>query len=205
MAQFDIYVDTYSSDVVTGPSNPTVASLPKFVQGDTISLRIYLLARTTGGNISSTPYTIISTAGIALKVALGPKDGTAGSTLLTQQFTWTPDASQQYFAATLPLNTAGITAAIGSANSVSTWFEIEMTQGGFPTTVLQKQADIQAEVIETGVIATPPGQTAISAEEAYAVFLKRENTGFFLKNENTGHRVFVYLGDDDAVHMDPVA
>jgi hypothetical protein len=205
MAQFDLYVDTYSGDPVAGPGNPSVVPLPKFIQGDTISLRIYLLARlTTFTNPLGPYYSIVNNSTLSIKVALGPKDGTAGSTLYTQQFTWVAGGGNTYFEANLPLNTAAITSLIGGATAAAAWFEIEYTQGGFPTTVLQKAVQIEAEVIETGTITVPPGLTAMTAEEANAIFLKRTNTGFFLLNETTGHKVFVYLGDDDAVHMDPV-
>jgi len=203
MAQFDLYIDTVSGELVTGPSNSTPALLPRLTQGDTISLRNYLLARTTTFPLSN-PYSIINNAALSLKAALGPKNGTAGSTLYTQQFTWSKDATNSYFFADFPLNTAAIATLLGSNPTATAWFEIEYTQGGFPTTVYQKEVTIHAEVIETGTITEPPGQTAISAEEAHATFLKRENTGFILLNEVTGRRAFVYLADDDTLHCDPI-
>lgn len=204
MAQFDLYVDTYSGELVQGVANPTITQLPRLTQGDTISFRVYLLARTTTYPLA-TPYTVVNNAALTLKMGIGPKTGTAGSTLYTQQFTWAKDAQNQYFFADLPLNTAGITSLIGAAETGSAFFEIEYTQNGFPTTVLQKAVTLQAEVIETGTITTPPGQTAMTVEEANALFLKRTNSGFYLLNETTGLKVFVYLHDDGTVHMDPVA
>lgn len=205
MAQFDIYIDTVSGETVTGPSNPASAPLPRFTQGDTMSLRIYLLARTTTYPLS-TPFNIINNAALSLKVAIGPKDGSAGSTLYTQQFTWAKDASNQYFFADLALNTAAIATLLGSAAQVtSPWFEVEYTQNGFPTTVLSKQITLNAEVIETGTISAPAGQTAASVEYVNATFLKNENNGFVLANPNTGQKRFVYLGDDGVVHFDPIA
>lgn len=203
MAQFDLYIDTVSGDLVTGPANPAAATMPRLTQGDTISLRVYLLARTTTYPLS-TPFTIINNATLSLKAALGPKNGSAGSTLYTQQFTWTADATNQYFYADFPLNTAGIGTLLGSAATAPAWFEIEYTQNGFPTTVHQKEVTIHAEVIETGALTAPPGLTAISAEEVNANFLKRENSGFYLTNAVTGKKMFVYLGDDDALHAELV-
>lgn len=204
MAQYDFYVDIISGTLVTGPSNTAAAAFPKLVQGDTISLRIYLLARTpTYPN--STPYTVIDSSSFSMKVALGPKDGTAGSTLYTQQFTWVPDAAHQYNAANLPLNTAGITSLIGSATSGSAWFEIEISQGGFPTTVFQRQVTIEAEVIETGVITVPPGATGITAEEVNGQFVKNVNTGFIIQcATDATKKVFVYVDAAGTLHMDPI-
>ena len=203
MAQFDIYVDTYSGDTVKGPSDAGSAQLPQFIQGDTISLRIYLLARTPTWPISS-PYTVINISALSLKVGIGPKDGNAGSTLLTQQFTWSKDPTNSYFFADLPLNTANIASAIGSGSSALTWFEIEYTQNGFPTTVLQRQISLQAEVIETGVVTVPPGATAITAEDVSATYLKKDNTGFTLTSPDGSKKAFVWLGNDGAFHCDPL-
>jgi hypothetical protein len=203
MAQFDLYIDTTSGDLVAGAANPAPASLPRLYQGDTISLRIYLLARTTTYP-QVTPYSVINNSNLSLKVALGPKNGTPGSTLLTQQFTWQKDAANQYFYADLPLNTAAINSAIGAAESATAWFEVEYTQNSYPTTVFQQSVTIHAEVIETGSVVTPPGETALSAEVANATFLKPENYGFTLMNPNTGQKVFVYLGNDGQVKFDPI-
>jgi hypothetical protein len=204
MAQFNLYVDTYSGELVSGIANTTVTTLPRMTQGDTISLRIYLLERTATYPLSN-PYAVINNASLSLKVAIGPKTGTAGSALYTQQFTWAKDATNSYFYADLPLNTAGITTLIGAAESGIAWFEIEYTQGGYPTTALSKTLTIHAEVIETGTITVPPGQTAMTVEEADGRFLKNENTGFTLVNQTTGAKVFAYLHDDGTVHFDPIA
>lgn len=203
MAQLDLYIDTYSRKLVSGVSNLNPGSLPGFTQGDTISLRIYLLARTTTYP-QGTAYQIINNADLSLKVALGPKNGTSGSTLYTQQYTWTPDSQNQYFYANLPLNTAAIESLIGTAESARAWFEVEYTQGGLPTTVYQEEVTIQAEVIEAASLVTPAGENPISLETAKAMFIGHETTGFVLKNVATGQKVQVYLADDGEVHFDPI-
>lgn len=204
MAQHILYVDTASGEFVSGPSNTAVAELPRLVQGDTANFRIYLLQRSTTYPLSS-PYTILSTAGLALKVALGPKDGTAGSTLYAQQFVWSTDAGNQYFYASLALNTAGIGTLLGSAASASAWLEIEMSEGGLPTTVLQKQVTVHAEVIDSAVVSVPAGLTAMSAEEANAIFLKREVPGAITLVSPSGlKKVALYVDDDGVFHADPL-
>jgi hypothetical protein len=204
MAQFDLYIDTVTGGLVSGPANPAPATLPRLTQGDTISLRIYLLARTTTYPLSN-PFAIINNANLSLKGAIGPKDGTAGSTLYTQQFTWTKDAANQYFSGDLPLNTAGITSLLGANPTANAFLEFEYTQNGFPTTVYQEQVTIHAEVIETGVITVPAGQTALSVEEANATFLKPENNGFTLVNPATGQRMAVYLGNDNSLKAELIS
>ncbi len=205
MAQaINLYVDTLSGDLVTGTANTTAAPLPRFIQGDTITLNIYLLQRTQTYPFTS-PFSIISNANLSLKVALGPKTGTPGSTLYTQQFTWSKDANNQYFYASLPLNTAAISTLIGAAESATAWFEIEYTEAGFPTTVLSKNVTIDAEVIETGTVTVPAGLTAMSAEEANATFLKRQVQGTIeLVSPDGTKKCAMYYGDDGAMHFDPI-
>lgn len=203
MAQFNLYIDTNSGESVRGPTNSGQAPLPRFVQGDTISFRIWLLERTTSYPLGANPYGIINNADLSLKVALGPKNGTPGSTLYTQQFTWAKDANNQYFYANIALNTAAINLLIGNGESASAWFEVEYTQNGFPATVFQQSVTIHAEVIETGSVTVPEGATAMTAEEANATFLKRTNSGFYIENATTGHKVFVYLDDNDQVQFSP--
>lgn len=204
MARLDLYIDTYSRSLVVGPNNPANFTFPAIFQGDTISLRIYLLERTPTYPLT-TPYTIATNTDLSLKVGIGPKNGTGGSSLYTQQFTWSKDGQNQYFYADLPLNTSGINTLIGAAESASAWFEVEYTQNGYPTTVFQQQVTLHAEVIETGTIEVPPGETALSVEVANNLFVKTENEGFILRNPNTNARAFVYLGDDGALHCDPIA
>lgn len=204
MANFDLYIDVVANEIVLGSSNTQTAAFPRLVQGDTISLRIYLLARNSTWP-QTNPYNIINNSALSLKVALGPKNGTAGSTLYTQQFTWARDATSSYFYADFPLNTAAIGTLIGSAESAAAWFEVEYTQNGFPTTVLQKSVNIQAEVIETGTITVPPGLTAMSAEEANSKFLQRKISGaFYLEDiNNAGTYIAIYC-EDGALKAEPV-
>ncbi len=200
----DLYIDTVSGESVVGPANGTSAPLPRFIQGDTITINIYLLERTTTFPIQ-TPYTIKSNATLSLKVALGPKDGSAGSSLYASQFTWARDAANTYFTATFALNTAAIATLLGSAASATAWFEIEYTDNLYPTTVLQKEVTIQAEVIETAATSVPAGATAMTAEEANAIFLKRTISGVvILQNDSTGKQIALYVGDDGGFHADPI-
>ncbi len=204
MAWTTLYIDTYSGDLVVGPSNNTAAPMPRFTQGDTMALRICLLARTTTYPASN-PFSVINNSALSLRVAIGPKTGTAGSTLYTQQYTWDRDSNNQFFTGTLSLNTAAIASAIGSAESVRAWFEVEMTEGGYRTTVLQKQIDIHAEVIEEAAVVTPAGATVITAEEANATFLKNENKGFVLVcPDDDSIKAYVWLDSTGALQVSPI-
>ena len=204
MAQFKLYIDTDSGELVANAASTKAGLMPRFTQGDTMSLRIYLLARSATWPDAS-PYDVVNNAALTLNVALGPKNGTSGSVLYTQQFTWSKDGQNQYFYADFPLNTAGISSLINTAESAQAWFEVEYVQNGVPTTVLQKSVTVNGEVIETTSLTVPAGQEAATLAYVNATFLKADNNGFVMTNPTTGGKVQVYLGDDGTVHFDPIA
>lgn len=204
MALFDIFIDVDAQEVVRGFADSSVTSLPRMVQGDTPTLKLWPLKRTVTFNGGTTPYSYMGVAGLSFEVAIGTRVGNS-STLYTQQFVWTADANNQSVSATLPLNTAGIDGIIGNNSSAPAWFEVKYLSAGFPTTILDKQIDLQAAVIKAGALVVPPGATAMTAEEANAAFLKRIIHGaFILQNDNTGKQIACYLGDDGAFHADPI-
>jgi hypothetical protein len=203
MAQFDIFIDTNTQQTVRGFADSTPQPLPALVQGDTPTLRIYLLVRTAAFQ-GPTPYAYLGTAGISLEVAIGDRIGNT-TNLYTQQFTWVADALAQGFVAQLPLNTAAITTLIGANSQGPAWFEVKYLSAGFPTTVLDVAVNVQAAVIKAGALVIPPGATAMTAEEANAAFLKRAISGVVIwKNDATGKQVAQYVGDDGTMHFDPV-
>lgn len=204
MAQFDIYIDTVSGEAVAGFSSTEIASLPPFVQGDTISLRIFLLARTSTYPVV-TPYSYISPAGLTLQAALGAKVGNA-TTYYATQFTWTADTVNNCFTAQLALNTTEITNLLSSSATASAYFEVKYIAGGLPTTVMEKAVTINAAVIKGGGTTPIPGQTPVSAEYCNATFLTRSVSGaIILTNPTTGGKMAIYLGDDGAFHAEPVS
>lgn len=200
-AKIELYIDTYSGELVSGTDNRRAATLPKFVYGDDLTFWIYQLERTTtypdaGG------YAVVNNAAHTLKMALGSK---ATGALVTQQYTWTPDAQNQYFYATLPMDTAAILALLNSTAQVQSWFEIKRIQGGRPTTILQKEVILNASVILPSSVTVPANERPLSLEYGEAAYLKAENTGCVIVNPNTGAKVQMYLGDDGVVHFDPIA
>lgn len=175
------------------------------VQGDVLSLRIYLLSR-NGGQFGPSPYSIINNAGLSLRAGIGPKNGTPGSALYTSQFTWTVDAANTYFEGDFPLNTTGIATAIGAGESADLWFELELTNStGFPWTVLQKKVPVQAEVIEGASVDVPAGQTAITVQDADARYLKRTNLkAIYLEDINNAGQYIVLYNENGTLISAPV-
>jgi hypothetical protein len=166
-----LYIDVDRGEPVASASDPSIATLPKWVQQDTVPLRITLLSnfsRATGR------YTPLPTAGLTLEVALGVKIGNA-SLLFSQQFSWSEsdDLADPYFEGSLPMNTPAIATLLGSGAQASAWFEVKMLDGGLPRTVLLKPVTIHAAVIKDGALEAAADPTPISAETCLALFLQR--------------------------------
>src|SRR5882724_8142602 len=205
MASFDLYVDVQGNQLVMGPTNPQAAPVPPLVQGDTLTLRIYLLARANGFPLATPAFTILNNAGLTLQLALGDKVGNATNYYATQ-FVWAADAANQYFTAQLALNTANITALLGASDSKGTTLHIEYLSAGLPSTVLEIPVTVQAAVIKAGGgAALPPGQTPLSAEYANATFLTRLVQGqIILVSPDGTKKCALYCDNDGSFHGDTV-
>jgi hypothetical protein len=203
MAEHDLYIDCDRAAVVTSATDASRKELPKFVQGDTMLLRIFLLK----GFSRTADYQQLPTEGLTLQVALGTRVGNA-TLYYTQQFTWTPseDLANPYFEAELPMSTAAITTLLGSADSARAYFEIKYIRSGLPTTVLSEQVTIFAAVIKDGGFTEPTEPTPMSVEVANALYVKQ--SGFqgslILISPDGTKQAELYYGDDGALHVDPI-
>ena len=112
MPQFTLYIDTTSNQLLYALNSARIVdpgTLPLFYP-DTLQLQVYLMTRLQTIDPSVFQYAIISTAGLSLlmEVTNGKATGDAGRLVYTSQYVWSTDASNQYFYANLPLNTAAI-------------------------------------------------------------------------------------------------
>jgi hypothetical protein len=202
MSVHNLYIDIDRSEAVRSSVDSSVVSLPQFVQGDSLQLRIWLLS-----NYSQLEaYDEVPVSGITLQVALGTKVGNS-STLYTQQYTWTPsaDLGQPYLSATLPMSTAEITTLLGSSATASAWFEVKMISSAVPVTILSKQVTIQAAVIKSDSTSVPAPLTPLSAEAANASYVRTIHTGSFDLYNANGKGCRIYVDEDGAFRADPLS
>lgn len=174
MATRDLYIDTDREESVASADDQTIATLPKFTQGDSLPLRVWLLVGFD--RLGSSAF--IPVEGITLQVALGTKVGNV-ATIFTQQYTWTAsdDLGQPYFEAVLPMATEEIDELLGESGSVKAWFEVKMVESGLPRTILSKEVTIYAAVIKPDTAEVAAGLTPLSAEAANATYLQRDIVG----------------------------
>jgi hypothetical protein len=208
----DLFVDTVRGEFVRSNLDTSIVEPPRFVQGDTFGMNIYLLKPNPGNfplaQAGQNPYLVINNAGMSCKAALGIKDGLANSTLYTWQFNWTPETDSQartYFTSTFPMNTAAIGTLIGSNENKETWFEIEITDNGLPWTVIQKKVTIQAEVIDSdSTLTVPTSETGLSIEQALQMFLQNKVKIIFFEDINNPGSFLAVFNQDGTLHTDPV-
>lgn len=192
MAYRDLFIDIDRGELVTGPTDSTIAAMPPIVQGDSLPLRIWLLR---GYSRLLTEYESVPVAGLTLQVAIGRRVGDE-TEYYTQQFSWTAsdDLAQAYWEAVLPTNTAEITTLLGSGSSATAYFEVKVVEAT-PRTVLSKLVTVLASVIKEEGLVVPEGLTPLSAEAALVLFLQRDIQGAItLYNEETGYGVRLSCG-----------
>ena len=202
MGAYNLYIDTDRNKAVVGVDDSSIASLPPFVQEDSLQLRVWLLT----GFSSLVSYSKVPVAGITLEVAIGTRIGNS-STYYTQQFTWTPseDLGQPYFAGTLSMSTAAITTLLGTAGSASAYLQIRKTENAVPATILQEPITVFASVIKDGVTEVPAPLTPLSAEAANASYVRVIHTGSFDLMNSNGLGIRIYCDTDGSFRTDPIS
>jgi hypothetical protein len=175
MSTADLYIDVVRGEFVANRTNSSIASLPPLVRGTTQNFRVMLLNPTgeaTGPNV----YTPLAVAGQTIQMAIGIF---GGASYLTSQFSWTggTDLANPFFSASLSLNTANITSAIGSSKTLACSIQIDRVESGIPTNVILKDVIIKNAIIVPGTEISAPGRTLLYAETAATLFLTRTITG----------------------------
>ena len=111
-----------------------------------------------------------SVNGVSLRISLN--DTLDDASPLCQQATWTADASTNTFSGTLSLNTAGMNSYVGSASSVTAYFQIEFSQGGAGwTPIFQQQVTVKNSVTQPTTTQPDPVERYYTAQEADGLFL----------------------------------
>jgi hypothetical protein len=178
MQSLSLYIDTSSNSFITGNGNPAIVTpgtIP-FFYGDTVSMAIWLFSRipTSTGQNTTFPFQIIPTTGLTLFLYID--DGTVNGTTYTQQISWTPDPSTNFFTANVNLATSGLLALIEASQPLSAtpYLKIGYVQNGIQTCVIGGTTQINVGVgLPTSAVPPPPaGQTALSLEVAKATFVQ---------------------------------
>ncbi len=161
MATLPLFLDVVNRKLVTSATSGTPFTLPPFIRGDSLTLKITLLSpKATLIN----PFAVVDISPLTITAGIG----TAGlvADILTMQIDWVRDNAAGSFTGEFPLNTPEIEAAFVASNGAALRrvFEIEIDTGGYKTTALQIPATIVEDVLKEGLLPpeayTPPSALA---------------------------------------------
>jgi hypothetical protein len=195
-----IYLDlsTPQGALVRGLGDRSPVALGPFYQGQLLRLRVFPVIPT--GSILSTPYySSLPLANLDLQAAVGPRAG--AQAILAAQYVWTKqtvpdtDGLSGYFYADLDLNTVAMNAAVGTLDSLATYFELLISRAGANfATVSQSSITILAVVKDPGAAASIPVPTAsyLTRDECYNLFVMFDNR---LRAANAGRSIITVSPD----------
>jgi hypothetical protein len=150
----ELWNDIVNNRLIVGPvgtgwdAQEFTFSAAKIYQGSKLSFRWYPIKPS-----GLTDFVQVPVEGITLDVAIGPRAGAEAA--LARQNSWT-NSGQGYLEATLNLNTTEMNTAVGSADSLSSYFEIEMSYGGDARPTYQEAITIISRVIgPAGAVSLP--------------------------------------------------
>jgi hypothetical protein len=203
MAEHDIYIDCDRAAVVTSQSNSSIKTLPRFVQGDTMLLRIHLLK---GFASVMEDYEVIPTSDLTLQVALGTRVGNSTTYYAQNLTSWAESEALDYFEGEFSMATAEVTAYLGTSTSKQAFFEIKYIRSGLPTTVLSQEVQVLAAVIKEGGFVAPTEPTPLSVEVGNAIYViaAGHQGSIRLISPDGTKQCDMYYGDDGAMHFDAI-
>jgi hypothetical protein len=205
-AVISLYNDVVNNRLVKGLTNAESFAFNSagIYQGSKLTLRWYPLQPT--GSVTS-PFTLLSVTGLSIDIAIGPRAG--AESILARQNTWV-DSGNGYLEATLNLNTSELNTAIGTSDSLSTYFEIAMTESGSTRTVYQESISVTSVVIGPGTAASLPSAateylTAAQVRAEFVRFFNNPNGATIELLSPDGTRSRLMGVNDDGTAQDEVS
>jgi hypothetical protein len=185
---------TNTKKLVFSDTNPSEIRLPAFYQEDGIDLRFKALKQVS--QVRPPFLEKINLNGWSLRISVG----SAGASRAAQ-VTWDPGADAYEVVGVVDLNTADISTALGSSESITQTLEIRLTKG---TTVYRGawQVQIKKSVALAGALVAPVNDTALGRLEGTRMFVLREGepgAGIILTSKNSLAQRFVYCHDDGSL------
>ena len=169
----DLYNDVVNNVLVLGLNNKerfNISSRSVF-QGSKLPIRWYPVRPTN--SVTAPFFTLLPVAGLTLDICIGPRAGS--ESLLARQNVWAENVGG-YLEATLNLNTAELNAAVGTSDSFSTFFEINLTDAGDERPVYQDTINIVPVVKGPGTSSSLP---TAAIEYLTATQIRAEFVRFF--------------------------
>ena len=165
MALLCFYFDLTSKQLVAGPNDSQVVSLPMLYQEDGLNLDLYIVER---ANWYAAPFFAAkSIANLSLFLSVG-----SANSILASQNVFTSDSVNNKFTGTLPLNTAGIDALADGASSTLEIRLLDSASGAYYRG--QFQVTVKKSVALAAATTSPVTAPSLSTLEAAATYVPYE-------------------------------
>lgn len=197
MSLLDLNFDVTSKVLVRGLTVPSPFSIPSLYTEESLPMSFTALRRVSWIDGDSPIYERVAMSGYALQVSIG-----SASSVLASASTWAISADGYSLSGTMDLNTAGVNAL---ADGASKTFEVRLFDGtNYYRT--QQPVAIFKSVAVSGVAIPLPSPTALSKDEALAVFLPRNDIrSFTMLSLPTGaKRGLAYFHDDGSWRVEEI-
>jgi hypothetical protein len=207
MGLLKLYVDVQNNRLVVSSRVASPFVLPAFVQGDVIPLELYLVEPNSNGGLSD-PLSLLTSITYTVKLGIVTPHPTAPVPHAVITLSADPSyTTNGKYTGSLALG-SGITTLLGSASSVTSTFEVELTSATDIRTPIQIPCTVKAGGISSGTPDTPAADTYPTANEVANTYVKRVGgygEGFILKSPDGTKSILVWCDNDGLLKTDPIS
>lgn len=188
MANADYYFDTTNQAFIQSLTQPAIINPPTWYYGEVKPLRVKFAERTSAQSV-----TLIEGTGLAVQMAIGALT----PAVVVDTSATASGPSSGWFSFTLLLNVAAVATAIGTAEQVTRTLEFQLSSAGGQPLKYQTKINLRQRLITTTLSDPVPPDTAMSSNEARAIFVPRNGadplypcSGFILVDENDNTKLY---------------
>lgn len=206
-AEIILYNDILNGKLVRGLSDNGDFTLPSLVQYGSYALKVYPVYPT---KTFPPVFAKVDISGMTLTAGIGARAG--NESLLAYQGTFSLNTTDRYFYANLDCNTSEMNTAIGTLDSISTYFELRLTESGVARVTYQTPVKVYGAVDHVTAGGSLPTAAAnyLTREECEAMFVKWVNAAadagktITLISPDGTHQRIIGVNDDASAKDDLV-
>jgi hypothetical protein len=168
-AEIILYNDILNNKLVRGLTDNGEFTMPPLVQYGSYALKVYPVYPT---KIFPPSFAKVNISGMTLTAGIGVRAG--NESLYAYQGTFALNTTEYYFYGNLDCNTSEMNTAIGTSDSISTYFELRLTESGVARVTYQTAIKVYGAVDHVTAGGTLPTAAAnyLTREECLAMFVK---------------------------------
>lgn len=165
-----LFVNIQTKALQLSDRNGGVAVLPFFNKYETVPFEIVLVELDTSAR-GLPQYRRLDISPLSISVAIN--DTFDDASPLAYQPTFTKDEESNTFSAELALNTAALNTYLGSSDTKSAKFEVEIQEGTARTKILTLDVTLQNAVTQVGAVTPTPTDEYLTKSQQVAQFVQK--------------------------------